>query len=176
MLIQAVIEHVFALVEMGDGKVVFIVSNCGSVGRSLEHSRIHCFGTNGDMEMYTSSANLMARNLMHRVEVVCPIYDRDIKSWINTYLDKIFQDNTKARSIQPDGMYAFVREGWDAAELDIPEAPFCLHSWCIEHPLQDVSIYEKEEPVQQDERKESKLRPVGQRSVWQRIKAVFLGD
>ena len=68
MLIQAVIEHVFALVEMGDGKVVFIVSNCGSVGQSL---------------------------------------------------DKIFQDNTKARSIQPDGTYTFVREGWDAAELDI---------------------------------------------------------
>ena len=89
---------------------------------------------------------------MHRVEVACPIYDRDIKSWINAYLAKIFQDNTKARSIQPDGTYTFVREGWDAAELDIPDAPFCLHNWCIEHPLQDVSIYEKKEPVQQDER------------------------
>ena len=99
MLIQTVIEHVFALVEMGDGKVVFIVSNCGSVGQSLEHSRIYCIGTNGDMEMCTSSADLMTRNLMHRVEVVCPTYDRDIKSWINTYLDKIFQDNTKARSV-----------------------------------------------------------------------------
>ena len=69
-----------------------------------------------------------------------------------------------------------MREGWDAAELDIPEAPFCLHNWCIEHLLQDVSIYEKKEPVQQDERKDSKLPPVGQRNVWQRIKAVFLGD
>lgn len=146
------------------------------VGQFLEHSRIYCFGTDGDMDMYISSADLMTRNLVHRVEVACPIYDKDIKSWINAYLDKIFQDNTKARSIQPDGTYTFVREGWDAAELDIPEAPFCLHNWCIEHPLQDESIYEKKEPVQQDERKDSKLPPVGQRNVWQRIKAVFLGD
>lgn len=39
------------------------------VGRLLEHSRIYGFGDGADMDIYLSSADLMARNMSKRVEV-----------------------------------------------------------------------------------------------------------
>ncbi len=49
------------------------------VGRYLEHSRIYIFGTEDDRKIYISSADLMTRNTVRRVEVAAPIYDENIK-------------------------------------------------------------------------------------------------
>jgi polyphosphate kinase len=39
----------------------------------------------------------MPRNLDRRIEVLCPIYDRDIQKEILEYLDMQLRDNVKAR-------------------------------------------------------------------------------
>jgi polyphosphate kinase len=43
------------------------------VGRYLEHSRLYYFHNNGVEEIYMGSADLMPRNLDHRVEVIFPV-------------------------------------------------------------------------------------------------------
>lgn len=73
------------------------------VGRYLEHPRVYIFGDNE--EIYIGSADLMTRNLDRRVEVIVPIYDEDIKKKIIEYMDIQWQDNTKARVMNRDGIY-----------------------------------------------------------------------
>lgn len=76
------------------------------VGRFLEHSRIFYFSNGGDDEVYLGSADWMARNLDHRVEVVTPIHDRYLKTYIrDVVLDAYLRDNVKARLLLPDGSY-----------------------------------------------------------------------
>lgn len=45
------------------------------LGRYLEHSRIYCFGPEGDEEVWIGSADLMHRNLDRRVEALVKIVD-----------------------------------------------------------------------------------------------------
>ncbi len=77
------------------------------VGRFLEHSRIFYFANGGDEDFYIGSADLMSRNLKHRVEVLVPVSDLTLKDYLkNELLDAYFRDNTKARKLQSDGLYA----------------------------------------------------------------------
>jgi polyphosphate kinase len=43
------------------------------VGRYLEHSRLYGFQTGDEVEVFLGSADLMTRNLDHRIEVVVPV-------------------------------------------------------------------------------------------------------
>jgi polyphosphate kinase len=65
----------------------------------LEHSRIYVFCNNDNPKYYISSADWMVRNLDRRIEVTCPIYDKDIQQEIQDFLDIQFKDNVKARSL-----------------------------------------------------------------------------
>jgi polyphosphate kinase len=67
------------------------------VDRFLEHSRILIFANGGEEKYFISSADLMPRNLDRRVEVTCPIYDRDIKAELRRFFDIQWQDNVRAR-------------------------------------------------------------------------------
>ena len=75
------------------------------VGRYLEHARIYCFGKGDDMKLLMGSADLMTRNLRRRVEVLCPIEDELMRQSLLGYFHLIFEDNTKARLLMPDGRY-----------------------------------------------------------------------
>lgn len=75
------------------------------VGRYLEHPRIFCFGTGAEQKIYIGSADMMTRNTEKRVEVACPILDKDIKNQINHYMRVMLSDNVKARVLQSDGTY-----------------------------------------------------------------------
>ncbi|MES2873248.1 MAG: polyphosphate kinase 1 [Bacteroidota bacterium] len=69
------------------------------IDRFLEHARVWIFGNNGDEIVFLSSADLMARNLDHRVEVGFPILDPLVKSEIRDIINIQLKDNTKAREI-----------------------------------------------------------------------------
>ncbi|HEX5884188.1 MAG TPA: polyphosphate kinase 1, partial [Pyrinomonadaceae bacterium] len=82
------------------------------VGRFLEHSRVFWFSNGGDDEVYIGSADWMARNLKHRIEVVAPVINSKSKRYLrDVLLDAYLTDNTKARELQPDGSYAPIARG-----------------------------------------------------------------
>ncbi|QIE58513.1 polyphosphate kinase 1 [Rasiella rasia] len=69
------------------------------IDKFLEHPRLYIFENAGNQKMYISSADFMGRNLDSRVEISCPIYDKDIKAEINDTFDICWSDNVKARQI-----------------------------------------------------------------------------
>jgi polyphosphate kinase len=88
------------------------------VGPFLEHSRIFYFANGGDEELYIGSADWMARNLDRRVEVVVPVLDPNLKSYLkDTVLAAYLRDNVKARVMNSDGSYV-------QPEMSSGEEPF----------------------------------------------------
>ena len=75
------------------------------VGRFLEHSRIYIFGKEPLDKIYISSADLMTRNTVRRVEVAAPIYDEAIKKRIRGMFNIMLSDNVKGRRMKPNGKY-----------------------------------------------------------------------
>ena len=89
------------------------------VGRFLEHSRIYYFANGGEEEVYMGSADWMPRNFDRRVEVVAPVLDARLKSYLKDELLNIYlRDNVKARRLLPDGAYERVRAGVDEERID----------------------------------------------------------
>ncbi|MBU2994866.1 polyphosphate kinase 1 [Cellulophaga baltica] len=77
------------------------------VDKFLEHTRQFIFANDGDPKVYISSADWMTRNLDYRVEVGCPIYDKDIKQELIETFEITWKDNLKARifSKEQDNAY-----------------------------------------------------------------------
>jgi polyphosphate kinase len=76
------------------------------VGRYLEHSRLFYFHNDGKENVYLGSADLMPRNLNHRVEVVFPVENKDQIHYLrHRVLDTYLKDNARARYLQSDGSY-----------------------------------------------------------------------
>ena len=76
------------------------------VGRFLEHNRIFYFANGGDEEVYLGSADLMPRNLNHRVEVDFPVSDKDLVKVIHEQvLGTYLKDQAKARHMTSEGKY-----------------------------------------------------------------------
>jgi polyphosphate kinase len=80
------------------------------VGRFLEHSRLFYFANNGKEEMFIGSADWMYRNLSRRVEVLVPIKDPRLRTFLkDTVLDSYLRDNVNARELKSDGTYVRIR-------------------------------------------------------------------
>ncbi|WP_034907446.1 RNA degradosome polyphosphate kinase [Eremococcus coleocola] len=85
------------------------------VGRFLEHSRVYFFNRNGHHHLFLSSADMMTRNMIKRVEIEFPILDKEIEDTIIDILKLQLSDTLKARILQTDGTY--VRP--DASEIQV---------------------------------------------------------
>jgi len=82
------------------------------VGRFLEHSRVFYFRNGGSEEMYMGSADLMPRNIDHRVEVLVPVRDeRIIRTIREDVLATYLADTVNARQMQADGTYIRKKAG-----------------------------------------------------------------
>jgi polyphosphate kinase len=83
------------------------------VDKYLEHSRVMIFCNGGDELYYITSADWMTRNLDRRIEVACPIYDKDVQKEIRDMIEIQLKDNVKARIINAlqDNMYVKSGDG-----------------------------------------------------------------
>lgn len=80
------------------------------VGRFLEHSRIYYFHNGGKEEVFLGSADLMPRNLDHRVEVLFPVATEEMVRHIReNVLEFYLNDNDSARKMHSDGTYERIR-------------------------------------------------------------------
>ena len=77
------------------------------VGRFLEHSRIFWFHHNGENKIFLSSADMMTRNMIKRVEILFPIYSQDIKKRVMHIMNLQLMDNQKARIQDSNGKYHY---------------------------------------------------------------------
>ncbi len=68
----------------------------------LEHARVFIFHNSGKRKVYISSADWMVRNLDHRVEAACPIFNPEIQQELIDILDIQLAENVKARILDND--------------------------------------------------------------------------
>lgn len=88
------------------------------VGRFLEHSRIYYFHHNGERNIYLSSADMMTRNMIKRVEILFPIVDESLKDRLTDFLQLQMSDNAKARYQDNEGNYHYVKHGKEDVYID----------------------------------------------------------
>ncbi|HXB65530.1 MAG TPA: polyphosphate kinase 1 [Solirubrobacteraceae bacterium] len=75
------------------------------VGRLLEHSRVYAFERDGEQVVYIASADLMPRNLDHRVELAVPIQSAELRAELLDTLERAFHDNQNAWQLGEDGTW-----------------------------------------------------------------------
>ncbi|HET6697137.1 MAG TPA: polyphosphate kinase 1 [Gaiellaceae bacterium] len=72
------------------------------LGRFLEHSRFYLFEAGEKARTFLGSADLMTRNLDHRIEIAAPVEDAKVQAQLAGAFDVLLDDNT-AWTLQPDG-------------------------------------------------------------------------
>ena len=75
------------------------------LGRFLEHSRLYCFEAGEEKTYLLGSADLMPRNLEHRIEVVMPVEDAHVRNEIELIMKTLLADNSQAWELGPDGTW-----------------------------------------------------------------------
>ncbi|MGV8899659.1 MAG: polyphosphate kinase 1 [Burkholderiaceae bacterium] len=76
------------------------------IGRFLEHSRIYYFRNDLAHNVYLGSADWMNRNLLRRIEVAFPIYDKALKRRVIAEgLRPYLKDNVNAWELNSSGAY-----------------------------------------------------------------------
>jgi polyphosphate kinase len=75
------------------------------LGRFLEHSRLFHFESGDRSRFYMGSADLMPRNLDHRVEVVAPVEDIGAQSELAATIDSLLADTASSWELDHDGVW-----------------------------------------------------------------------
>ncbi len=75
------------------------------LGRFLEHSRVYFFERSSEVRCYIGSADLMPRNLDHRVEALAPVEDAGLVAQVRDMLERCMADNTHAWELEADGTW-----------------------------------------------------------------------
>jgi polyphosphate kinase len=75
------------------------------VGRLLEHSRVYAFEREGEHTIYIASADLMPRNLDHRVELAAPVESAELRAELLDTLERAFVDNQNAWNLDSAGLW-----------------------------------------------------------------------
>ncbi len=75
------------------------------LGRFLEHSRLYCFEAGETKSYLLGSADLMQRNLDHRIEMVVPVEAPHVRAEIETIFRRLLSDNSQAWTLGGDGRW-----------------------------------------------------------------------
>ena len=78
------------------------------LGRFLEHSRMYCFEAGEQKAFLIGSADLMTRNLDHRIEVVVPVEDVHVRGELESIFKALLADNSQAWELGADGAWSRV--------------------------------------------------------------------
>jgi polyphosphate kinase len=106
--IDLVVRAICTLVPRVDGQSENIRVR-SVLGRFLEHSRLYCFEA-GDHKTYLlGSADLMPRNLDHRIEVVVPVEDTQARNELESIFKALLADNSQAWELGADGAWERLR-------------------------------------------------------------------
>ena len=83
------------------------------VDQYLEHARVFIFGEEEQKQVFISSADWLVRNLDHRVEVACPIIDKEIQTELSHIMNIQLKENEKARILDAvlSNQYVVPEEG-----------------------------------------------------------------
>ena len=117
--IKLIVRGMFSLIP-GVKKMSEKIEAIGIVDRLLEHSRFFIFCDEGNEQIYISSADLMTRNLDHRIEVTCPVFDKTIKCEIRKLFDIQWNDNVKARILDAK-LYQYICKSRQKTSKSISE-------------------------------------------------------
>jgi polyphosphate kinase len=79
------------------------------LGRFFEHSRFFIFEADGRSSFYLGSADLMPRNLDHRIEIIVPIEDSRAQRDLSRTFDSIMEDTRWSWALKADGTWERVR-------------------------------------------------------------------
>jgi polyphosphate kinase len=79
------------------------------LGRFFEHSRFFIFEADGESTYLLGSADLMPRNLDHRIEILVPIEDVRSQRELSRTFDSIMQDTRWSWALRADGTWQRVR-------------------------------------------------------------------
>ena len=91
------------------------------VGRFLEHSRVYSFRRGDERRCYIGSADLMPRNLDHRVELLVPVESERLRNEIDETLELCLADDTFAWELGPDGRWSRREGGGHSAHQALME-------------------------------------------------------
>ena len=116
-----VIEELYKASQAGVNIECIVRANCSLVpgvpglsenihvrsvlGRFLEHSRLYCFEAGDRRDYLLGSADLMPRNLDHRIEVVMPVEDTQVRNELESIFKALLADNSQAWELQSDGTW-----------------------------------------------------------------------
>ena len=73
------------------------------IGRFLEHSRSFYFYNDRRENLYLSSADWMPRNLDNRIEVLTPVYDKEIQTELKRIVEYGLKDSLQGRQVDGTG-------------------------------------------------------------------------
>ena len=107
--IQLIIRGVCAL-KPGVKGVSENITVASIIGKYLEHPRIYVF-KHDENECYISSADLMPRNLIRRIEILTPIKEPKLAQKIKQILALQLQDNQLRWKLKSSGEYKQVKQG-----------------------------------------------------------------
>jgi len=107
--IQLIIRGICAL-KPGIKDVSENITVHSIIGKYLEHPRIYVF-KHDDNECYISSADLMPRNLIRRIEILTPIKEPALAQKIKQILSLQLQDNQLRWKLKSSGEYKQVKQG-----------------------------------------------------------------
>jgi polyphosphate kinase len=82
------------------------------IGKYLEHPRIYYF-KHDENKCYISSADLMPRNLIRRIEILTPITEPSLVQKIKQILSLQLQDNTLRWKLKSSGEYKHIKQNDD---------------------------------------------------------------
>lgn len=110
VIIKLIVRGMFSLVP-GLKDISENIKAIGIVDRFLEHTRFMIFHNGGDEEYFITSADLMTRNIEHRIEVTCPVFDESIRKEMKEIFNLQWKDNIKARKLDASLSNEFVKPG-----------------------------------------------------------------